>query len=149
MFVYAVYQVGSTLKYIITYYSQYGVSPEFGESFSYVLSAVYQPFVMAILLGAAGFILNEVRALNPAYYTTKEELEAIKAAKKAAKANNQVEVVVETAEEATEEATETEEPKLEVSVEDAEAEPTVVFESVEAVDATPEEEALKEAEENL
>ena len=125
--IYAFYQVGSTVKYIASYYSQYGMSPSFGESVGYVLSAVYQPLVMAILLGAAGYILNEVRALNPAYYATKEELEAIKAARKAAKSK----------------------AKLEVSVEDAEAEPTVVFESVEAADATPEEEALKQAEENL
>lgn len=125
--IYAFYQVGSTVKYIASYYSQYGMSPSFGEAAGYVLSAVYQPLVMAILLGAAGYILNEVRALNPAYYATKEELEAIKAARKATKSK----------------------AKLEVSVEDAEAEPTVVFESVEAADATPEEEALKQAEENL
>lgn len=125
MLVYSGFQVYSSAKYVFSYYSQYGMTPAFGETAGYILQTVCQPLVMTILLGAAGYILNEVRALNPAYYVTKEELEAIKAAKKAAKA------------------------KLEVSVEDAEAEPTVVFESVEAVDATPEEEALKEAEENL
>lgn len=122
----AVLAVGS-VKYVVSYYSQYSMSPAFGETVSYVLSSVYQPLIMAVLVAVAGYILNEVRALNPAYYATKEELEAIKAAKQAAKNK----------------------AKLEVSVEEAEANPTVVFESVEATDATPEEEALKEAEENL
>ena len=125
MLIYSGFQVYSSVKYVFSYYSQYGMSPAFGETAGYILQTVFQPLAMTILTAAAAYILNEVRALNPAHYATKEELEAIKAAKKAAKA------------------------KLEVSVEDAEAEPAVVFESVEAVDATPEEEALKEAEENL
>ena len=125
--VYACYQAGSAIKYVISYYSSYSMTPGFAETATYVLQTAFQPIVMAILLAAAGYILNEVRALNPAYYTTKEELEAIKAAKKAAKNK----------------------ATLEESVEDVEAEPTVVFESVEAVDSTPEEEALKEAEEKL
>ena len=125
--IYSIYLVGSTVSYIASYYGQYGATPGLGETVGYVMQSVYQPLVMAILLGAAGYILNEVRALNPAYYATKEELEALKAAKKAAKSG----------------------AKLEESIENAEAEPTVVFESVEATDATPEEEALKQAEENL
>lgn len=124
---YAVYQVGTTAKSVFSYYSQYGVTPSVTETAGYILQAVYQPLTSAILMGAAGYILNEVRALNPAYYATKEELEALKAAKKAAKSG----------------------AKLEESIENVEAEPTVVFESVEAADATPEEEALKQAEENL
>lgn len=138
--VYACYQAGSAIKYVVSYYSSYNMTPGFGETAAYVLQSAFQPIVMAILLAAAGYILNEVRALNPAYYATKEELEALKAAKKAAKNKSEAEVEIETADE---------EAKLEVSIEDAEAEPTVVFESVEAVDATPEEEALKQAEENL
>ena len=133
--IYTAVQAVGAIKYVVSYYSQYSMTPEFGQTVSYVLQTAFQPLVMAVLLGAAGYILNEVRALNPAYYATKEELEAIKAAKKAAKAAKKAE--------------NTDEAKLEVSVEDAEAEPTVVFESVEAVDATPTEEALKSAEENL
>ena len=135
MLIYSGFQVYSSVKYVFSYYSQYGMSPAFGETAGYILQTVFQPLAMTILTAAAAYILNEVRALNPAHYATKEELEAIKAAKKAAKAAKKAE--------------NTDEAKLEVSVEDAEAEPTVVFESVEAVDATPTEEALKSAEENL
>lgn len=123
--IYSVYLVGSTVSYIASYYGQYGATPGFGETVGYVMQSVYQPLVMAILLGAAGYILNEVRALNPAYYATKEEIEAAKAAKKAAKA------------------------KLTVNVEETEGDATVVFESVEGTAGDEKEEALKEAEEQL
>lgn len=136
--IYAVYLVGSTVSYISSYYGQYGATPGFGETVGYVMQSVYQPLVMAILLGAAGYILNEVRALNPAYYATKEEIEAAKAAKKAAKTVK----VEENAE--TEDA-----PTLEINVEEAESEATVVFESVEGVAGDEKEEALKEAQEQL
>lgn len=120
MLVYTLYLVGSTIAYIINYYAQYGMSPQIGESVGYVLQAVYQPLSLAALLGAAAFILKEVRALNPANYVTKEELEAAKAAKKAVK-NATKEVEVETAE-AKEEANEevAEEAKEEVAEEVAE-----------------------------
>ena len=141
--IYAVYLVGSTVSYISSYYGQYGATPGVGETVGYVMQSVYQPLVMAILLGAAGYILNEVRALNPAYYATKEEIEAAKAAKKAAKT-----VKVEESAEAEAEAEE-EGAKLEINVEEVEADATVVFESIEATSGDEQEEALKEAKDQL
>lgn len=141
--IYAVYLVGSTVSYISSYYGQYGATPGVGETVGYVMQSVYQPLVMAILLGAAGYILNEVRALNPAYYATKEEIEAAKAAKKAAKAKTENTVEVE---EQTEDA---DEAKLTFNVEEAEGEATVVFESIEATSGDEQEEALKEAKDQL
>ena len=134
--IYSVYLVGSTVSYISSYYGQYGATPGFGETVGYVMQSVYQPLVMSILLGAAGYILNEVRALNPAYYATKEEIEAAKAAKKAAKAK-------------TAENPEEEGAKLEINVEETEGDATVAFESVEGTAGDEKEEALKEAEEQL
>ena len=142
--VYACYQAGSAIKYVISYYSSYSMTPGFAETATYVLQTAFQPIVMAILLAAAGFILNEVRALNPAYYATKEEIEAAKAAKAAKKAAKKAET-----EEVTEEAADEDAPKLTVSIEEVEAEPTVVFESVEATAPTEEEVALQKAEEDL
>lgn len=136
---YSVYLVGSTVSYISSYYGQYGATPGLGETVGYVMQSVYQPLVMAILLGAAGYILNEVRALNPAYYATKEEIEAAKAAKAAKKA----------AKAKTNEETEEEGAKLEINVEETEGDATVVFESVEGTAGDEKEEALKEAEEQL
>lgn len=142
--IYAFYLVGSTFSQIAAYYSSYNMTPGFTETAGYILQAVYQPLVMAILLAAAGYILNEVRALNPAYYATKEEIEAAKAAKAAKKAAKKAET-----EEVTEEAADEDAPKLTVSIEEVEAEPTVVFESVEATAPTEEEGALQKAEEDL
>lgn len=84
-FIYACYLVGSTLAYVISYYSSYSMSPAFGETFAYVLQAAWQPLLMAALVFSAGYILNEVRALNPNYYATDEEIKAAKEAKKASK----------------------------------------------------------------
>lgn len=84
--VYSFYLIGSTISYIISYYSSYSMNPEIGETVTYVLQSVYQPLIGAVLLAAAAFTLNEVRALNPAYYATDEEIAAAKAAKKEKKA---------------------------------------------------------------
>lgn len=102
--IYAIYQIGSTVSYVFSYYDQYGMSPEVGETVNYVLQGCFQPFCMAILLFAAGYILSEVRALNPAYYATDEEVAQAKAAKKLAREKAAAKVAVEKVEEAESEA---------------------------------------------
>ena len=144
LLIYAIVQAGGSIKYVVSYYSQYEMTPNFAETAGYVLSSVYQQIVLAVLLAAAGYILNEVRALNPAYYATKEELEAAKAAKKAAKT-----VKTEDTVEVEEQAEDEEKAKLTINVEEAESDATVVFESVEATSGDEQEEALKEAKDQL
>jgi len=85
--IYTFYQIGSTVKYINSYYSSYGMSAGFGETLTYVLQSVFQPLVSTVLVAAAAVILNEVRALNPENYATAEELAAKKEAKAIKKAN--------------------------------------------------------------
>lgn len=96
--IYSCYLIGSTISYINSYYSQYGMSAKAGETFSYVLQTVFQPFTTAVLLYAGGAILSAVRALNPANYATEDEIAKEKAAKKAAKAEKKADNVVAEAE---------------------------------------------------
>lgn len=139
--VYVCYLAGGTVSQINEYYAAYGMSAKAGEFISYILQAVYMPLIMAVLVFAAGKILSEVRALNPAYYATDDEIAQAKAAKKAAKAAKSAEtaeeksveveekaddVIVfsakETVEEVTEETTEemVEEIKADISMKKAE-----------------------------
>lgn len=85
LLIYGCYLIGSTIAYVISYYSSYSMSPAFSETVGYVLQAAYQPLVLAAIVFAGAKILNEVRMLNPGYYATEEEIAAAKAAKKAAK----------------------------------------------------------------
>lgn len=149
LLIYALVQAGSSIKYVVSYYSQYSMSPGFVETAGYVLSAIYQQLVLAVLLAAAGCILNEVRALNPAYYATKEEIKAAKAAKKATKTDKVETVEVEETAGTEEEAEDTDKTRLTINVEEAESDATVVFESVEATAGDETEEALKEAKDQL
>lgn len=73
MLVYAIYQIISTCVAISSYYSQMGSAPKATEIISYILQAVVQPISTAAVLGAAGYILNEVRALNPNNYEVVEK----------------------------------------------------------------------------
>lgn len=82
---YTFIQIGSTVKYIVSYYSSYGMKPGFSEVLNYVMQAVFQPLSSSILIAAAAYILNAVRALNPSNYISKEELSAIKTTKKVIK----------------------------------------------------------------
>lgn len=96
LLVYSCYLIGSTIVYIFSYYGQYSMAPGIAEVASYVLQSAYQPLVFAFLTFAAARILNEVRALNPSYYTSKEEMKAAKEMKK--NAGKEVEEVKETVE---------------------------------------------------
>ncbi len=121
LLVYTCFTFVSTLTYLSSMFGQYGTTmgQNMGDTMSYVLSAVMNPLVMAILVFMAGYILEEVRSQNPAYYVSAEELAAAKAEKaakkeaaKAAKAAKAVEKAEKKAEEAEE---------VEEAVEDKEA----------------------------
>ncbi len=130
--VYVCFLAGGTVSQINEYYAAYGMSAKAGEYISYILQAVYMPLIMAVLVFAAGKILDEVRALNPAYYATDDEIAQAKAAKKAAKAEKAAEKAVEKAEEKVAEAEERAEEVIVFGAKEAEEE-TVVVEAVEEV----------------
>lgn len=83
--IYTFYVIGSAASYIQSYYSSYGMSAGVGEILKYVLQNALNPFMTSAVLFAAAYILNEVRALNPAYYATEQEIKESKEAKKDAK----------------------------------------------------------------
>lgn len=145
--VYAFYLIGTTLSQVFEYYGQYGMAPKFGEVLVYILQAAYQPLLMVVLTFAAGYILNEVRALNPAYYATDAEIAEAKAAKKLAKRKTAVKAGVEKVEEAKSEAVVFEaindkvEEKLDEGAEESEA---IIDEVIEEV-AEEAEESVEEA----
>ena len=164
LLVYSCYLIYSTVQYINSYYSAYGMSAGVGETITYVLQTVYQPLAMVFILFASGNILNEVRALNPAYYATAEEIAQAKTMKAASKVdkkaaaetaqtaddtvvfvNEEKEEAVETEEaaEAAEAAVETEEV-AEAAEEAEEITEEAVEETVESEEAA---EAAEEAEE--
>lgn len=74
VFVYFVAVVASTIVSIYQYYSGYDMAPGFGETLGYVLQNGLSPLVSAITIFMAGFILEEVRKLNPANWMTDEEI---------------------------------------------------------------------------
>ena len=112
---YSFYLIGSAVSYMVSYYSSYSMTPGTGELISYALQSGYQPIVLAVLLAAVAYTLNEVRALNPAYYATAEEIAAAKAKKVAPT----VEIEGETAEIAAENAEAAEEVEAIEVAEDA------------------------------
>ena len=75
----------STMSTIHQYYAQYQMSAGFGETLGYLLQNGLSPLVSAITLFMAGFILEEVRKLNPSNWMTEEELAEAKEAKKMAR----------------------------------------------------------------
>ena len=74
VFVYFAAVVVSTIISINQYYSSYGMSPGFGETLGYILQNGLTQLVSAITIFMAGFILEEVRKLNPANWKTDEEI---------------------------------------------------------------------------
>ena len=75
----------STMSTIHQYYAQYQMSAGFGETLGYLLQNGLSPLVSAITLFMAGFILEEVRKLNPSNWMTEEEIAEAKEAKKMAR----------------------------------------------------------------
>ena len=74
----------STMSTIHQYYAQYQMSAGFGETVGYLLQNGLSPLVSAVTLFMAGFILEEVRKLNPSNWMTEEELAEAKEAKQKA-----------------------------------------------------------------
>lgn len=85
MLIYVCYQVGSTVKTINEYYAQYGMSAQPIEYVTYCLQSALQPIVYTVVFFMCGYILDEVRKNNKAYYLTDEELVELAAAKREAR----------------------------------------------------------------
>ena len=83
--VYFVAVTVSTLSTIHEYYAQYGMKAGFGETMGYLLQNGLDPLVKAITVFMAGFILEEVRKLNPANWMTAEERAEAREAKQLVK----------------------------------------------------------------
>ena len=85
MLIYVCYQVGSTVKQINEYYAQYGMSAQPIEYITYCLQTAMEPLFYTITFFMFGYILDEVRKNNKAYYLTDEEVVELAAAKKEAR----------------------------------------------------------------
>jgi hypothetical protein len=85
MLVYIIYTGGSTVAQINQYYAQYGMKAQPMEYITYVMQAVLTHIVNAFLFFMMGYILDEVRKNNAAYYLSDEEIEEAKIAKKEAR----------------------------------------------------------------
>ena len=73
LLVYACYMAGSTVSQIKQYYSGYGMDPSAKEYFTYVLQAMIDPLIRAVLIFMAGYILTAVRKLDPNNYGEKKQ----------------------------------------------------------------------------
>ena len=91
MLLYIVYLVVSTASQIGQYYAQYDMKAQPMEYFAYIMQAIMEPLINTAVFFMLGYILDEVRKNNPAYYLSDEELEQIKAAKQEAKVAKQEE----------------------------------------------------------
>lgn len=93
--IYSIYTIGSTVAYLNEYFASYGmtVAGNLKDALGYVLSSVVQPFSFAVIIFVAGYILDEVRALNPAYYYVPSEKPSKKAKKDEAVEETVVEAV--------------------------------------------------------
>ena len=78
---YIVYLIGNTANQINQYYAQYDMKAQPAEYFSYIIQSVMGPVINAATFFLFGYILDEVRKNNPAYYISDEELEKARAAK--------------------------------------------------------------------
>ncbi|MBR4090785.1 MAG: hypothetical protein IKK28_07945, partial [Mogibacterium sp.] len=77
---YIVYLIGNTASQINQYYAQYDMKAQPAEYFSYIIQSVMGPLINAVTFFLFGYILDEVRKNNPAYYISDEELEQARAA---------------------------------------------------------------------
>lgn len=85
MLIYVCFQIGNTVKTINEYYAQYGMSAQPLEYITYCLQSALEPIVYTVAFFMFGYILDEVRKNNKAYYLTDEELVEMAAAKKEAR----------------------------------------------------------------
>ncbi|MBR3126574.1 MAG: hypothetical protein IKF42_14285, partial [Mogibacterium sp.] len=82
MLLYIVYMIGSTVAQINQYYAQYDMKAQPMEYVTYILQAILTPLINVGVFFMLGYILDEVRKNNPAYYLSDEEIEQAKVAKK-------------------------------------------------------------------
>lgn len=66
--IYCFYLLGTSYKTIADYYSAYSMKPQFGEVATYIMQNCLTPFVSAVTLFMAAFILDSVRKLDPKNY---------------------------------------------------------------------------------
>ena len=124
--VYFIAVIFSTLHSINEYYASYDMQAGFGETLGYLLQNGLGPLTNAILIFMAGFILDEVRKLNPANWMTEEEIAEAREATESVEAvfvssdEEAEEVSEETAEVAEEAVEETAEEAAEITEETAE-----------------------------
>ncbi len=86
MVLYIFYLIGSTVATINQYYAQYDMKAQPMEYVTYIMQTILEPLINTVVLFMFGYILDEVRKNNSAYYVSDEELEEAKIAKQEAKA---------------------------------------------------------------
>ena len=72
LLIYAFYTGGNTVSQIKEYYGGYGISATPKEYVTYVLQAVIDPLIRAIMVFMGGYILTAVRKLDPKNYVEKK-----------------------------------------------------------------------------
>ena len=100
MLLYIVYMSGTTVAQINQYYAQYDMKPQLMEYVTYIMQSVLTPLINVVVFFMLGYILDEVRKNNSAYYLSDEEIEQAKAAKQEAKLARQEEKAAKKAAEA-------------------------------------------------
>ena len=81
MLLYIIYMAGSTAAQINQYYAQYEMKAQPMEYFTYIMQSVMEPLINAVIFFMLGYILDEVRKNNHAYYLSDEEIEQAKNAR--------------------------------------------------------------------
>lgn len=99
--VYFIYTAVTSVKTVVEYYESYGMSAGAGEVIAYVLQTGLTSLVSALLMCMAGFILEEVRKLNPANWTESDTADVVAAELDAAVTETE-EIAKEVADEAAE-----------------------------------------------
>ena len=79
----------STIHSINEYYATYQMKAGLGETLGYLLQNGLGPLTNAIVIFMAGFILDEVRKLNPANWMTEEEIAEAREARQLAREEKQ------------------------------------------------------------
>lgn len=91
MMVYTCYQIGNTIYTINQYYGQYDMKATPNEYFTYIMQNGLEPLIHTVVFFMLGFILDEVRKLNPANWLSDEDIADKKMEKQASKDAKQFE----------------------------------------------------------
>ncbi len=87
---YCLYVCANAIGYVNQYFASMGMPAEFGVTLEYIIQSGLSPFVSAVTVFMAGFILEEVRKLNPSNWRTEDEIAEEKEAKKMAREAKQI-----------------------------------------------------------